>query len=249
MSHRFRAIAWALGATVAMLAIALIGLGRDLLGNVLAAMAGIALLVAPGILLGITRRPRRSMRLLDLVLASTALSLGLVVIGGLLLNLLPGGLGRTTWLGFVVVLLVATAFLARSDGAALRLPRFAVPSGRQWIAMVATVGLVVAALAVARAGVRQPSEPYSALWVVPATAGAVTIGLDNHETAATTYRVDVTTGGTVTATFGSITLGTGERWTTTIAAPKAGEPRLDVRLYLESEPDLVYRRVTVSPGL
>jgi hypothetical protein len=249
MSRRYRSIAWAAVATVVSLAIAVIGLGTDLLGNVLAAIAGVALLLAPGILLGITRRPSRSIRTLDLVLASTALSLSSVVIGGLLLDLLPGGLGRTTWLGLVVVLLLATAFLARTDRAPLRLPRVAGPSSGQWVLTIAAIGLVIAALAVARAGVRQPSEPYSALWVVPAAAGQVTIGLDNHEAAPTTYRVDVTADGQVAASFGSITLGTGARWTTTIAAPKPGESRLEVRLYLVASPGVVYRRVTVSPSL
>lgn len=241
-------IAWAAVGAVASVALAAIALGTDRLADFVAALAGLAVLMAPGILLGISRRPGRSIGLLHLLLASMALSLCSIVIGGLILNFLPGGLDRTAWLGLVVVLLLATAFLARGDGSPLQLPRVELPGWRTSATMLAALAIVVAALAVAGAGVRQPSEPYAALWVAPAAPGQVTIGLDNHQAAAATYRLDVTVDGRVQASYGPITVEAGERWTTTYPVPRAGDPRLDVVLYLASRPDVVYRRVTVSPA-
>lgn len=248
MSPRSRTIAWVAGGALVSVVLAAIALGTDRIADFVAAVAGLALLIAPGILLRITRRPGRSIGLLHLLLASTALSLSSIVIGGLVLNLLPGGLDRTAWLGLVVVLLLVTAFLARGDGTPLRLPQVALPGWRTSTTMLAALAITVAALAVAGAGVRQPSEPYSALWVAPAAPGQVTIGLDNHQATAATYRLDVTADGRLQASYGPITVPAGERWTTTYPVPKAGDPRLDVNLYLASRPDLVYRRVTVSPA-
>jgi hypothetical protein len=212
------------------------------------AAAGLAGLLLPGMALGIARRPATALPRLDLFLAAAALSLAAIAIAGLIFNVLPIGLGRTSWLGLIAGLLIATAVLARGGLPRLQRERLVLPKPGQAFAMVAAVILVALALVIARAGVKQPSEPFSALWAVPAPAGMVQIGLDNREEATATYRIEVTLDGVVDATFPSITLANGERWTTLVASPEAEGPRLEVLVFLGSRPGVVYRRVTLSAG-
>lgn len=213
------------------------------------AAAGLAILILPGLALGITRRPTTPLRRLDLLLAAAALSLACVAISGLVLNVLPAGLNQSSWLGVVAGLLLATAVLARSGLPRVERERWVSPKAAPAFAMVAALALVALALVIARVGVKQPSEPYSAVWVVPASEGMVEIGLDNREAATTTYRVDVTVEGSVGTTFPSITIAPGERWTTLVPEPDPGGPRMEVVVFVESRPGVVYRRVTLSAGV
>lgn len=210
------------------------------------AVAALAALIVPGIALAISLRPAGSLRRLDLFLAAAALSLGCVAIGGLVLNLVPGGLSRTSWLGLVVVLLLAIAVVARRGLPPLRRETWVTPKAGQSLAMVGAVVLVAVAVLIARAGVKQPSVPFSALWIVPAAAGMAQIGLDNEETVTITFRVDVSINGAIQTTIPAVTVAAGERWTTLVAQPDPGGPPLDVRVYLAGQPDVVYRRVTFS---
>ncbi|HYK95036.1 MAG TPA: hypothetical protein VE011_04090 [Candidatus Dormibacteraeota bacterium] len=225
-------------------------LAASIAGIIAFVLASVALvvLILPGIVLAITRRPVESLRRLDLFLVASALSLGCIAIGGLVLNLIPGGLSRTAWLGLVAVLLLAIAVFARRGLPPLRRESWVRPTNGQALAMVAACVLMMVSLLIARAGVKQPSEPFSALWVVPAGSGMVKIGLDNQELATTTYRVDVTVGGIIQRSFPAITVAMGERWTTLVPQPARGGPPLEVLVYVASQPDVVYRRVTYSTG-
>ena len=214
--------------------------------EILLASLALGLLILPGIVIAITGRPVRSLRRLDLFLVGSALSLGCVAIGGLVLNLIPGGLSRTSWLGLVAVLLLAVAVLARRGLPPLRRETWVRPKPGQAIAMAAAGVLVVLALLIAHTGVHQPAEPFSALWIVPAPAGMAQIGLDNDENVTITVRVDVSVNGTIQETFPAIRLANGERWTTLVAQPAPGGPPLDVRVYVAEHPDVVYRHVTFS---
>lgn len=214
--------------------------------DLIRASVGLAILILPGFALAITMRPALPLRQLDLFLAAAALSLASVALGGLVLNLLPVGLGRLSWLGLVGALLLATAVLARGGRTSLPRETWASPKPGQALAMVAAGVLVAVALAIARVGVQQPSEPYTALWVVPESPGMVEIGLDNREDSTTTYRVEVRVDGRVTETFTSITIEPGQGWTTLVSEPGPAGSRMEVLAFDESRPDALYRRVTFS---
>lgn len=232
----------AIGAVLGLVLVAyLVGL-LDLIR----ASVGLTILVLPGFALAIVCRPATPLRQLDLFLAAAALSLASVAIGGLVLNLLPVGLGRLSWLGLIGALLLATAVLARGGLPSLPREAWVGPKPGQALAMVAAGVLVAVAIAVARVGVQQPSEPFTALWVVPESPGTVEIGLDNREGSATTYRVEVSVDGRVTATFTSITVGHGQGWTTLLPEPGPAGSRMEVLVFVDARPDVVYRRVTFS---
>ena len=231
----------------ALLALLLIAYLAGLLDLIRASM-GLAILVVPGLALAITRRPASPLPQLDRFLIAAALSLACVAIGGLVLNVLPLGLSRFSWLGLIAALLVATAILARGGLPPLQPERWVSPKSGQALAMVAAVALVVVAITVARVGVRQPAEPFSALWVVPGSPGTVEIGLDNREDVTTTYRVDVTVDGTVTSTFRSITIASGDGWTTVVPEPDPAGSRMEVLVFVDSLQGVVYRRVTFTSG-
>jgi hypothetical protein len=232
------------GAVLALLLVAyLVGLV-----DLIRASIGLAIVIAPGLALAITRRPASALPQLDLFLIAAAVSLACVAIGGLVLNLLPVGLSRFSWLGLVGALLLGTAVLARGTLPPLQRETWVRPKTGQALAMAAAAVLVVVALAIAHVGVKQPTEPFSALWVVPDSPGMVEIGLDNREGATTTYRVDVTVDGRVTASFSSVTIAPGEGWTTVLSEPVPGGSGMEVLVFVASNPGVVYRRVTFTPG-
>ena len=243
---RTAVIALALVGATALLVLLVASLSG--IADVVLAAAGLGVLILPGFALAITRRPARSLRRLDLFLVAAALSLATVALGGLALNLLPGGLSRTSWLGLTAVLLLASAVLARGGRPQLRRETLVRPKSGQAVALVAAGVLVAIALLIARVGVKQPTVPYSALWIVPAAAGMAQIGLDNHEDVTISFRVDVSVNGTIETTFPAITVLDGERWTALVAQPDPGGPPLDVRVYLAGDPEVVYRHVTFSSG-
>jgi hypothetical protein len=212
------------------------------------AAAGLAVLILPGLGLTIARPPTTGLPRLNLFLAAAVVSLAAIAMAGLILNVLPIGLSRISWLGLIAGLLIATALLAPAGLPRLKREGLVLPKPGQTLAMVAALILVTLAIVVARAGVKQPSEPFSALWVVPAPGGMVQVGLDNREEATTTYRVEVTRDGVVDATFPSITLTDGERWTALVADLQPGRHRMEMLVFLGSRPDVVYRRVTLSAG-
>lgn len=217
------------------------------IASALLAAAALVVLILPGIALAIFSRPAPSMRRLDLLLVAAVLSLGYVVIGGLILNLAPGGLSRTSWLGLTVVVpLLAIAAFARRGLPPLRRDGWVRPKKREAVALFAAGALVTLALLVARLGVNQPTKPFTALWIVPASSGMVEIGIDNHEEAVTTYRIDVNVNGTIEASFPDVTVAVGERWTKLISEPDADGSQVEVLAYLSIQRDVVYRRVTFS---
>ena len=216
--------------------------------DLIRASIGLTIVVLPGFALAVTVRPSTPLRQLDLFLIAAAASVASIVIGGLILNLLPTGLTRVSWLGLVGVLLLATAILARRGIPSLPRETWVSPKSGQALAMVAAGLLVAVALAIARVGVQQPSEPYTALWVVPTSDGLLQIGLDNREDERTTYRVDVTVDGRVTDSFTSIVVEPGQGWTTLVSEPATDGTRMEVLAFVDSRPEVVYRRVTFTSG-
>jgi hypothetical protein len=170
------------------------------------------------------------------------------VVGALVLNLLPGGLDRTSWLGLVAALAVATAALARGGLPELRLDSLKLPRRIDAAAMIAAIAVAILALGTARADVRSAAEPTTALWVIPSSDGLIEIGVDNDEGVAREYQLDVTVNGEVRRRFPWFTVETGLRWTAFMTAPSPDDPRYEIRLFVPEQPDEPYRLVTITSG-
>ena len=193
---------------------------------------------------------------------SLGLSLGIAVLGGLVLNLTPRGLTAATWavlLGGSTIVMSTIALWARlREG--LQRPRPQVAWRRQGathvmpiLLLVASLAIMVGAVTFAQAGVRdQPRDPFTELWLVPGPGpgqGEAVLGIRNFQGTDLRGRVEVTLGGAVVAEFADIDLGDGETWerTVRITSPTTPDP-LVASLYREETPDVVFRLVRLWPS-
>lgn len=173
---------------------------------------------------------------------TVGLSLATAVLGGLLLNLLPSGLTRTSW----TIMLAGTTLVALGTGALLRIRRFPavrpgspVPgtgplypaslhrrtaralNGQAMVYSVAAVLAVGAAIWLAAfTAARQQPAGFAQLWLVPAAngTGRATVGVRNDYARTQRFHV-VLRRGTQTVSRWDMELATGKTWTTAVSAP------------------------------
>jgi uncharacterized membrane protein len=133
-----------------------------------------------------------------------SLSVGAAAIGGLAWQLLFG-LSRASWAFVLVAIVLVAARIARRrrgampSGSAERrspLPRLGLPTA---LAVLAAVILTIVAVDVAIEGMRdqRAESHFSSLWILPhGSAGeSVEIGVQNHQGAVYTYRLNVVRAG------------------------------------------------------
>ena len=194
---------------------------------------------------------------------TVGLSLATAVVAGLLLNLTPGGLTRTSWAvslaGVTLVAVAAAAWRRRrtaaADGARDPLavsPATSAPPRRRVTAGYALAALALAGtatgLAVASAG-WQRSPGFAQLWLVPAH-GAVaageqaTLGVRSGYHSAETFEL-VLRRGTEPAEGWAFTLAAGQAWQQTVTAP-AGQP-ITARLTVAGQPAAAQTVSITSP--
>lgn len=177
------------------------------------------------------------------------LSIGMVAIGGLVLNLLPWGLQAATWLAYVAaVLAIALAFaLALGLRPPSWRPRLGVAPHELALGGIGAI-MLMGALILARSFAAYPTESFTQLWIAPA-AGAPTpsveVSIRNEEQAPTTYRLEVRRNGARVESWADISLATGETWSRTVSV---GSGQIEARLFRLSEPGTLYRHVEVQVG-
>jgi uncharacterized membrane protein len=217
--------------------------------GIVLAVCGVVLLALPGALVAWSLRPTEGdLPKLELTVGAGAIALGLVAIGGLVLNLTPFGLNRWTWLGLVAAVLLSAWALAPDR---MREPRrqrtLPILDVRSTVMLLAAALLVVTAVVIGRIGEEQDQEAFSQLWMVrPSDGGAtVQIGLRNREGAATTFRLVVTVDGQPVQEWNAIELAAGGEWTVPLEASVPDGSVLVAELYRSSDPDTVYRQTVL----
>jgi uncharacterized membrane protein len=109
--------------------------------------------------------------------------------------------------------------------------------------------LVVAAFGVARLGASaQPRDHFTEVWLVPASADNVTVGVRNDEAGPTSYRLVLSAPGVKDTEWPSISLAPGEQWEKRVALPAARQPGAALTVYRSDAPDEVYRQVKLGPA-
>ena len=218
---------------------------------VILAVGGVVAALLPGAALGWSVRRGRP-HPLDLVPAA-ALAVATVPLGGLLLNVLPFGVAAGSWLILGAGLLVVAWLLPEGRlhhfGTA-RLP--SVPSLRALAMLGVGLSLTVAAFVVA--GNRGPAspEPFTQVWLVPATdldggaaaagdgpgssgatgSAAAELGIVNLEGGATRYRVELYLDGTAVGTWQDLELPAGGTWQVAVPEAVPDGSLLEARVYL-----------------
>ena len=218
---------------------------------VITAVLGIALLAAPGYVLGQLLFGSHVTGL-ERIAVATGLALCVPVLGGLLIVAAGLPLNRSTWLallaGLTLVGDVILLWQRRRGG-------MQASFGQQWkgwrpqprktAAIGAAVLIAISAIALARIGVAVQHYPgYTQLWLVRPgkSASVVNLGVGNHEGRTVRYRLVVSRGGRPAATWNFV-LANGQAW--------HRSPRYPVRYALSANlfrlPDVgkAYRHVTL----
>ncbi len=212
---------------------------------------GIALLAAPGYLLGQLIFGSRAGGLERLVV-SAGLALCVPILGGLLLSVMRVPLNRAAWLGLAAgtTLLADLAVLLRRgisrSAPDSRRPEIKRPSVRQLAPFAAAALIAIGALGLARAGAAVQHYPgFTQLWLAHPDKSASTgnLGVSNHEGRAMRYRLVLLHDGQLYRSW-NLTLANGQTW----RLSPAFSSRYAISADLYKVPDLSrpYRHVTVS---
>jgi hypothetical protein len=212
---------------------------------------GIALLAAPGYLLGqLLLRP--DLAGLERVAVVTGLALAVPALGGLLLYAAGAPLHRAAWLGLLAgVTLVADVvlFLRRRAGRAAPF-RWQPPGWRlpRWhsAAFAAAVLIAAGGLGLARLGVAiQPQPGFTQLWLAPPDQHhhTASLGVSNDQGSTTRYRLVLLRNGRVRATW-NLALADGQTWQRAVLF--SGKDALAANLYRLPDLTHAYRHVAAD---
>jgi hypothetical protein len=234
------------------------------------ALAGALLALAlPGIVLTRAMFPGPGMGRAERTALVLGIQFALVVMCGFLLHFLRPGLSRAAWgaiLADITLIACALAWVRERSlpwkGPASR--KAAAQAERGWVAtfggaptsqlvmLLGAVLLVVAALAVARAGVAwQPQPAWTGLAIAPTDGGrAVAVRVVDAEGSAQTYRLVATIDGQPLATIEALSVPDGGSVTQVMPLPAAGTflRAVDVGLWRSTDPPdgPPYRSVQIS---
>jgi uncharacterized membrane protein len=228
----------------------------------------LAIIVIPGAVVSRSLFHGSALGWADIALLTLSFGIAILTLGGLLLNLLPGGLTFPAWVVYVVGVTVAgiavlgiqrrarTAEIVRQ-----RLMAHAVPARprsriRSKDVVLIAVALGVGSLALGIAGVAAVTEPtpaFSELWLVPNADGSrnVEVGVRSSEHATRRNVVELRSGPTLVGRW-DFRLDPGATWrmSVPIASPPTFDRPLEARLILPGISD-PYRSVVLrdqSPG-
>jgi Bacterial Ig-like domain len=250
-------------------AIAILGLvivGPTIVGLLLA----VSMIVGPGAAIASAIFPQPTISRVERSLVASTLGIAVLVLGGLLLDLLPGGLNMRTWLGYLflvtdgalVVILVRSVPRPRRPAEAA--PRRRVLSAwavlrrrgalgiptRDLLLIGCGVAIATGALAVATIGATDaPRAGFTQLWLIPdpGDAARVQVGIQSMENVPTVFSLAVLQADRVMLSWPRILLQPGERWQQILAVgTDVGEVPLEAVLERTDAPGVPYRRVSIA---
>jgi uncharacterized membrane protein len=213
----------------------------------------------PGYALTVAAFARRPIGWPQLLLLSLGLSLSVLVLGALVLNYVPGGVGPVSW-----ALLLALVVLYGCRAAAVRRPKAPARAGRAWPRphlSAAAAGLLLGALLSAAAALAlsftttsaKNADGYTEMWLLPpaprdAAAGGARVGVTSQEQRPTAYRLRIRVGGRPGALVRTFSLDPGETRVIKLGAEAPLRPEgtvpVSAALFVRSKPSNVYRRVS-----
>ena len=213
--------------------------------------------VLPGYMLTEILFHKRSLDVSHRLVLSLGVSLAIDILGGVILNLLPGGLQAISWavlLGlFTTVFSLFAAYLRRGTGMnGARPVRFRL-TFYPWILFgAATVVAILAVVYSVIGATQQPYPGFTQLWMLPAVqpgkSCAVRLGVRSFETTPVKYRLTMVTNGDQGTTWPSVVLAPQEEWDQLVPIiPKTTENvHVEAQLYQLDKPQAVYRKVNVT---
>ncbi len=257
MNSRSLDIFWVMGITIVAVALVFALPSTNVIGRALTLPL---VLVLPGYALTSALFPRQVLGGLERVVFSLALSLGIVILGGLVLNFTAFGLHASSWailLSSITLIASTVAFVRRrgrnvSASAWLRV-KGSVLTFRQGLLLGLAAVVVCGAVAVSyRGAAQQPFPGFTQLWVLPADGASVKniirLGVSNMELTAMEYNISVKMEGKVVKVWPSIDLKPKEKWEATLVLPQTTHTRttkVEALLYQTSAPTKIYRHAVL----
>lgn len=210
------------------------------------------------------RKPRlrieRPFNASDRLILSLGLSLGIDILSGFVLDMLPIGLQALSWAVFLGLLTTVFSLIAAFRRRGMRINahkgRVTSPWFRITIYECILFGLaiIVATLSVwySTNNAKQQQYPdFTQFWMLPSKQAndscAVLIGVHSYESTSVTYRIVVTISGAQVATWSPVVLAPQEEWEQPVSVkPEAAAMYVEAKLYRADKPGIVYREVHMT---
>jgi uncharacterized membrane protein len=215
-------------------------------------------LIIPGYVLSQALLPLGSRDPVERVLLTLSISITVDILGGLLLNVLPWGLQAKTWiilLSLVTFLSCAIAWRRRNnDTPTLSLSIKLQGNLLQVAICLLAIGFVGLSLLFSSQGVKnQPTPGFTQLWALPVasndTTGTIQIGVRNMEKTTQIYNVKVLINDKLAHEYLGRTIQFEQSWQETLLVSlQKKQTHIEIDLYLETQPDKVYRSVNLWLG-
>jgi uncharacterized membrane protein len=209
--------------------------------------------IAPGNALMWAIFPEPRLKRLERFLFVIGLSLGVLILSGLLLNLTPWGLQANSWLVILsAITLVASAIAIWR--------RWQIPANDSTpehfnisLRQVLLLGVAIVLIGFSLHFTLNPRPPhniqgYTSLWILPESEkqlGTLLIGINSQEFETTQFSLKLTYNGQLQQEWTDISLAPGEQSLRSIIIP-AGPGLVEAILYRDDNPGIVYRRVSIA---
>ncbi len=228
-------------------------------GNLLRIILAVLLaLVLPGYSVAAFAFPDTALEMSARIVYSVGGSIAICALGGLLLNLIPGGLILANWLIFLTSMIAIASLgalvrrLLASDNNSVPRTQFHVSFSQMALIGLFIVLIIAGTVSIARSGaIQQPATRFTQLWMEPSAipiAGTaanrtLNIGVFNDEQQAMHYTLALTDPNGDSIQTYDISLNASQTWQRELVLP-AGQGIVSALLYRADNPTVVYRRVT-----
>ena len=211
----------------------------------------------PGYVLNEVFFSRRIMEGYHLLVVSLTLSLAIVILGGFVLNLLPGGLNAVSWslfLGiFTTVFTMIEALLRQKIQKQITPTRRVHLALHEYLLFLLSRIILIVSIGYSSISITyQPRAGFTQLWMVPsqntANTWTVDLGIQSKELTTTRYQLTMSVNGTVVKTWSAIALAPDSAWRQQLPLPmdSKGKMYVQARLALVDKPGVIYREVHVT---
>ena len=210
------------------------------------------------------RNAPRSLDAWEYLVLSIGLSIAIDVVGGFLLNLLPVGLTKISWIALLGVLtlilglVAAMQRLSRPQGNFNTVPQ-ASPARLSFtqISLFALAGVIVVLtiLFSINSAQQQPYPGFTQFWMLPPqshqSSCTVQLGIQNFEGKPITYRVTMEVNGILSERWTSIVLSSQQEWNRVVSitlrtTTLTKSITIEAQLYRMDKASLVYRQVHIQ---
>lgn len=246
-----RSVQWVLLAIETALGFLIFARGAEAL--LMLAASVMFVFVIPGLSLVFALLPESQVDSVAWLLILSSLSIGQAVAGGLILNMLPGGLSLSNWViyEYTVVLFCAGISLcsgkskAKPDFNQWRMPHRHRQVARWSLSAAVSILALASAFALSRYGSQaQPRQGFTQFHAIPKSdTASVGIGIHNYELRSMSYSVALVVREEVVWSSDPIILVDGATWALDVDLPPAqvADEYVEVILYRLDAPGTAYR--------